>query len=57
MRPFGYPPTPNALSNPTEPLDTTDTFCSGRSPSFIIAPVPNSFTIFFRASSNAFSFP
>ena len=26
MRPFGYPPTPKALSNPTEPLEMTNIF-------------------------------
>src|SRR5919112_6090033 len=53
MRPRGTPPTPRARSSATEPVDTAGTFCASRSPSRMIAPRPNCFSIWRMAASTA----
>src|SRR5690625_1628078 len=52
--PFGYPPTPSALSRVMEPLDTVETLRPVSSPSFMTAPLPNDFSMFFITVSIAF---
>ena len=49
-RPFGYPPTPNALSNPIEPEGITATSSTTLSPSFMTLPLPKFFSILSRVS-------
>ena len=38
--PFGYPPTPKAISNPNEPDGIASIDSSGLSPIFITVPFP-----------------
>ena len=53
--PLGTPPTPRAISRLKEPVGTTSTFIFAlSSPSFITAPLPNCFSIWLKAASNAF---
>src|SRR5690625_1313072 len=52
--PFGYPPTPSALSRVMDPLDTVETLRPVSSPSFMTAPLPNDFSMFFITVSIAF---
>jgi len=59
MRPRGSPPVPNAMSNPSDPVDTTPT--SGRapspaSPSRMMAPLPNCFSTSPSTAAIALSF-
>ena len=49
-RPFGYPPTPNALSSPIEPEGITATSSTTLSPSFMTLPLPKFFSILSRVS-------
>src|SRR5438552_218398 len=57
MRPRGTPPTPVARSRPSEPvwITSTPTFALS-SPSFMMAPLPNCFSICWRARSSALVF-
>src|SRR6516162_7104922 len=54
MRPFGRPPTPSAMSSPSEPDDTVSTSIE-RSflPSFITEPLPNWRSIWDSAADSA----
>src|ERR1700754_475615 len=54
MRPFGRPPTPSAMSSPSEPDDTVSTSME-RSflPSFITEPLPNCRSIWDSAADRA----
>ena len=54
--PLGYPPTPRAISKLNEPLGHTSTSLCSCSPSFIIAPFPNCFSMSANTCSNAESF-
>lgn len=54
MRPFGRPPTPSAISSPSDPDDTVSTSIE-RSflPSFITEPLPNWRSIWESAAERA----
>src|SRR6185437_9127173 len=54
IRPFGRPPTPSAMSSPSEPLETVSTSME-RSflPSFITEPLPNWRSIWDSAADSA----
>src|SRR5215471_6390078 len=53
-RPLGSPPTPSAMSSPSEPVDTTDkSLCTWASPIFMIEPLPNCFSIWASAAASA----
>ena len=55
--PLGIPPSPRAMSRLKEPVGTVSTFIREEgSPSFITAPLPNCFSIWPMAASNAFNF-
>ena len=51
--PLGTPPIPKAKSNANDPVGIASTFTETLSPSFIIEPLPKSFSIFSIASFNA----
>src|ERR1039457_1616589 len=54
MRPRGKPPTPRAASTEIEPVEITDTgTIASFDPSRTIEPLPNCFSIWLRAVSNA----
>ncbi len=53
IRPRGYPPTPNAASSASEPLEDVAISKSVFSPSFMMEPLPKFFSICFRACSKA----
>ena len=54
MRPRGRPHTPSAKSRPNEPVEMTCTpFWASTSPSFMMAPSPNSLRIWERTASSA----
>src|SRR6266487_3415022 len=56
MRPRGSPPTPSAMSRPSDPVGMTRTSGAGwSSPRRMIEPLPNCFSIELTASSIAFS--
>jgi len=50
IRPFGYPPIPNAESIANDPEDTASTLIGFSDEISIIAPFPYSFSITFIAS-------
>src|SRR6478672_6617239 len=53
-RPRGNPPTPSAISRPSDPVEIAGTSAgASASPSFMIAPFPYCFSIWDRARSNA----
>src|SRR5512139_1209372 len=58
IRPRGYPPTPSAISRPSEPVGTVATSSWSDSPSFkrMMAPLPYSFSTLAMASSSAADF-
>src|SRR5262245_47939859 len=57
MRPRGRPPTPSAMSRAIEPEGMVSTAIRAlSSPSFMIAPLPNCFSICCKASSSALPF-
>src|SRR5207249_10641392 len=57
IRPRGTPPTPSAMSRPIEPVETTSTGTRAlSSPSFMMAPFPNCFSICCSARSSALIF-
>ena len=54
IRPFGKPPIPSAISNPSEPVEIACTSTTdSRWPSFITEPLPNAFSIWPIAASSA----
>src|SRR5690348_15468537 len=56
MRPRGSPPTPSAMSRPSEPVETTSMpFSTSLSPIFMIEPLPNCFSIWESAACRAFA--
>src|SRR6185312_2450440 len=53
----GKPPTPSAMSRPSEPVDTTcRSFWTWASPIFMIEPLPNCFSIWANAAASALVF-
>ncbi|EAL59603.1 hypothetical protein WwSim0512 [Wolbachia endosymbiont of Drosophila simulans] len=54
IRPFGRPPTPRAESSAIDPVDIVSIFSTGFCFNFIIAPLPNAFSIWLIALSSAF---
>ena len=56
IRPRGMPPTPRAISRSMQPVGMAEMFrLAELSPSFMMAPLPNCFSICARAISRAFS--
>jgi hypothetical protein len=55
--PLGIPPTPRAISRPSDPVGTTFTFTLGVSPNFMIAPSPNFVWILFKVFSRTVLLP
>ena len=54
-RPLARPPTPRAMSKPRDPVDTTwISWAISASPSRMIEPLPNCFSICARAAVKAF---
>src|SRR4051794_31035447 len=52
-RPLGYPPTPNAASRASDPVEDVEISRSVFSPNFMTEPLPNCFSICFKACSKA----
>jgi hypothetical protein len=56
-RPRGRPPTPSAISRPSDPVETTSIFSiTSPSPSRMIEPLPNCFSICNSAACKALAF-
>ena len=53
MRPRGTPPTPSARSSPRLPVEMASTCSAALSPSFMMAPLPNCFSIWASAVVSA----
>jgi len=53
-RPRGKPPTPSAMSSPSEPVEIDSTCMVSFEPNFITEPLPNARSICASAASSAF---
>src|SRR3546814_791108 len=53
-RPRGSPPTPSAMSSPSEPVETASTCIASFEPNFITEPLPKARSICAKAASSAF---